>query len=116
MSEGSLHLPKVLGIDRVTEPSELFDEFRFKNETEQLVLLEDLERGEVADVFFLLRFADLRDIDLEEAFERALVENRKFHPVKWCRKVNKKSASNADVGLLPEYCGFSRIGDSGFRG
>ncbi|MGB9966372.1 nucleotide pyrophosphohydrolase [Halobacterium hubeiense] len=90
------HSPKDLGIGMVTESSELLEEFRFKDEAEQLELLDNPERreaveGEVADVFFfLLRFADLYDIDLEEALERKLEENRDRYPVDEYKGSNKK--------------------------
>ena len=90
------HSPKDLGIGLVTESSELLEEFRFKDEAEQLDLLDDSERreaveAEVADVFFfLLRFADLYDIDLEDALERKLVENRERYPADEYKGSNKK--------------------------
>jgi NTP pyrophosphatase (non-canonical NTP hydrolase) len=93
---GQFHSPKELGIGLVTESSELVEEFRFKDEADQLEILEDPQRreaveGEVADVlFFLLRFADLYDIDLEEALERKLAENRERYPVDEYKGSNKK--------------------------
>jgi NTP pyrophosphatase (non-canonical NTP hydrolase) len=93
---GQFHSPKELGIGLVTESSELLDEFRFKDEDEQVAVLEDVERRaeveeEVADVlFFLLRFADLYDIDLEEVLEQKLEKNRERYPVDEYKGSNKK--------------------------
>ena len=93
---GQFHSPKELGIGLVTESSELLDEFRFKDEDEQVAVLEDAEgraevEAEVADVlFFLLRFADLYDVDLEEALERKLAVNRERYPVDEYKGRNEK--------------------------
>jgi len=90
------HSPKDLGIGLVTESSELLEEFRFKDEAEQLELLDNPERreaveAEVADVFFfLLRFADLYNIDLEEVLEQKLAQNRERYPVDEYKGSNKK--------------------------
>jgi NTP pyrophosphatase (non-canonical NTP hydrolase) len=93
---GQYHSPKELGIGLVTESSELLDEFRFKDEDEQVELLSDPQRrrdieAEVADVlFFLLRFADLYDVDLEEALRLKLETNRERYPVDEYRGSNEK--------------------------
>jgi len=90
------HSPKDLGIGLVTESSELLDEFRFKDADEQVDLLSDPQRREdveeeVADIlFFLLRFADLYDIDLERALELKLEKNRERYPVDEYEGSNKK--------------------------
>lgn len=93
---GQYHSPKELGIGLVTESSELLDEFRFKDPDEQIDLLSNPERREdveeeIADVlFFLLRFADLYDVDLEEALRLKLEANRERYPVDEYRGSNKK--------------------------
>jgi NTP pyrophosphatase (non-canonical NTP hydrolase) len=80
------HTPKELAIGLTTESSELLERFRFKNEQEQIELLDEpsnreLIEDEMADVlFFLLRFADLYDIDLETALENKLEKNRARYP------------------------------------
>lgn len=90
------HSPKELGIGLVTESSELLEEFRFRDRDEQVELLSDSERradveAEIADVlFFLLRFADLYDVDLETALERKLAENRERYPVDEYKGSNDK--------------------------
>lgn len=90
------HTPKDLAIGLTTESSELLELFRFKDEDEQSDLLADVERredveDEVADIlFFLLRFADLYDIDLETALERKLAKNKKRYPEGEYKGSNKK--------------------------
>lgn len=90
------HTPKDLAIGLTTESSELLELFRFKNQTEQSELLaasearDDVE-DELADIlFFLLRFADLYDIDLESALTRKLEKNRQRYPAEEYRGSNKK--------------------------
>lgn len=80
------HTPKELSIGLVTESSELLELFRFKNSTEQSELLTDATKreaieDELADIlFFLLRFADLHDIDLETALANKIDKNRERYP------------------------------------
>ena len=90
------HTPKELAIGMVTESSELLEQFRFKDQTEQSELLadastrEDIE-DEVADVlFFMLRFADLYDIDLDEALTRKLEKNEARYPANEYKGRNEK--------------------------
>jgi NTP pyrophosphatase (non-canonical NTP hydrolase) len=68
------------------ESSELLQEFRFKDREEQLELLadpdarEDIE-DELADVLlFVLRFADMYDVELDEALAGKLEKNRARYP------------------------------------
>jgi len=90
------HSPKELGIGLVTESSELLEEFRFKDTEEQIDLLSNPERradveAEIADVlFFVLRFADLYDVDLETALRQKLEANRERYPVEEFKGSNKK--------------------------
>ena len=90
------HTPKDLAIGLVTESSELVELFRFKNETEQRGLLSDSDRredieDELADVlFFLLRFADLYDIDLETALANKMEKNRAQYPEHEYKGSNEK--------------------------
>jgi NTP pyrophosphatase (non-canonical NTP hydrolase) len=47
--------------------------------------------GELSDVLFaVLRFAQLYDIDLAEAFGRKMTENERKYPVEKARGSNKK--------------------------
>ena len=80
------HTPKELAIGMTNESSELLQEFRFKDDDEQLELLanpdtrEDIE-DELADVLlFVLRFADMYDVELDEALTRKLEKNRARYP------------------------------------
>ena len=80
------HTPKELAIGMTNESSELLQEFRFKDREEQLELLadpdarEDIE-DELADVLlFVLRFADMYDVELDEALAGKLEKNRARYP------------------------------------
>lgn len=90
------HTPKELAIGMVTESSELLEQFRFKNQTEQSELLaapSDREaiEDEVADVlFFVLRFADLYDVDLDAALTRKLEKNKARYPANEYKGRNEK--------------------------
>jgi NTP pyrophosphatase (non-canonical NTP hydrolase) len=90
------HTPKELSIGMVNESSELLELFRFKETNEQFELLndpanrEDIE-DEIADVlFFTLRFADLYDINLEEALSNKIEKNEERYPEKEYKQSNKK--------------------------
>lgn len=93
---GQYHTPKDLAVGLVTESSELLELFRFKDRTEQSELLaESGKREEVEDeladiLFFLLRYADLYDIDLEAALERKLKKNGERYPENEYKGSNKK--------------------------
>jgi len=90
------HTPKDLAIGLSTESGELLEQFRFKNDQEQTALLEDPEsreaiEDELADVlFFILRFADLYDIDLESALATKLEKNRARYPEEEYTGTNNK--------------------------
>lgn len=81
------HTPKELAIGMATESSELLQLFRFMSDeriaemfvdTEQRQAIED----EVADtLLFLLRFADLNEIDLPAALSSKLKRNGERYPV-----------------------------------
>lgn len=93
---GQFHTPKDLAIGLVTESSELLELFRFKKEGEQSKLVADSEtrkhvEEELADIlFFLLRYADLYEIDLEAALERKLETNRARYPTNEYKGSNRK--------------------------
>lgn len=93
---GQYHTPKDLAIGLATESSELLELFRFKNDAEQAELLADAEKreateDELADIlFFLLRFADLYDVDLEAALATKLEKNRERYPPQEYTGSNKK--------------------------
>ncbi|WP_049967727.1 nucleotide pyrophosphohydrolase [Haloferax prahovense] len=93
---GQFHTPKDLAIGLTTESNELLEIFRFKDEHEQSTILEDSDkRGDIEDeladvLFFLLRFADLNDIDLEEALATKLEKNRERYPKEEYKSSNRK--------------------------
>ncbi|QCP91853.1 nucleotide pyrophosphohydrolase [Haloarcula marismortui] len=90
------HSPKDLAIGLSTESNELLDIFRFKSQSEQLEMISNPDRqseveDELADVlFFLLRFADLHDIDLEDALEKKIEKNRERYPKEEYESSNRK--------------------------
>ena len=90
------HTPKELAIGMITESSELLELFRFKSQSEQAELLaessnKDEIEDELADVlFFVLRFADMYDIDLEDALQSKLDKNRARYPANEYKGRNKK--------------------------
>lgn len=90
------HTPKELAIGMTTESSELLELFRFKSKSEQAELLaEPSNRDEIEDeladvLFFVLRFADMYDIDLEDALQSKLDKNRARYPANEYKGRNKK--------------------------
>lgn len=88
------HNPKDLAIGISTEAAELLDLFRFKNgdEIQQTITnkREHIE-DELADVlFFVLRFAQMNDIDLKKALEHKMAKNAAKYPVDKVKGNNKK--------------------------
>lgn len=81
------HTPKELAIGMATEASELLQLFRFMNDGRIAEMLHDSEQrqaieDEVADtLLFLLRFADLNDIDLQAALSSKLKRNGERYPI-----------------------------------
>ena len=88
------HNPKDLAIGISTEAAELLDLFRFKNGEEiQQTLTNKREaiEDELADVlFFVLRFAQMNDIDLKKALEHKMAKNAAKYPVDKVKGNNKK--------------------------
>jgi NTP pyrophosphatase (non-canonical NTP hydrolase) len=88
------HNPKDLAIGISTEAAELLDLFRFKNgdEIEQTFAnkREHIE-DELADVlFFVLRFAQMNQIDLKEALEHKMAKTAAKYPIDKVKGNNKK--------------------------
>ncbi|BCZ46982.1 nucleotide pyrophosphohydrolase [Clostridium gelidum] len=88
------HNPKDLAIGISTEANELLDIFRFKTEKQ---MDEDFEKmrpaveEELADVlFFVLRFAQKNNIDLQEALNKKLDKNAQKYPIEKAKGNNKK--------------------------
>ena len=90
------HNPKDLAVGMVTEGSELLEIFRFKTPEECRELLSDPKRleeirDELSDVFyFVLRFAQMNDIDLFSALEDKIAKNDAKYPADKVRGCNWK--------------------------
>lgn len=81
------HGPKDLAIGVITEASELLEHFRFLSDEQALALFnnpnsrEEIE-DELADVlFFLLRFSQRFDVDLDQVLIRKIEKSEKKYPV-----------------------------------
>jgi len=90
------HSPKDLAIGVVTEGAELLDLFRFKSDAEitakfQEAAFQSKVSDELADVFFfVLRFAQMNQIDLPEALAKKMQKNGEKYPVETAKGSNKK--------------------------
>ncbi len=90
------HNPKDLAIGISTEANELLDIFRFQNSDDMERIMNDPEKKEhveeeLADVFFfILRFAQMNDIDLKQALEMKIGKNALKYPVDKIKGKNKK--------------------------
>lgn len=90
------HTPKDLAIGLVTESSELLELFRFATEEQVKEKMKNSEfrsqlSDELADVlFFLVRFAQKNEIDLEHAFSEKMKKNREKYPAEIARGKNLK--------------------------
>lgn len=90
------HNPKNLAIGIITEAAELLEIFRWKNQQESCKLFKVLKHRnqieeEVADIFyFLLRFAQMNNIDLTKALIKKLKINERRYPVEKIKGLAKK--------------------------
>lgn len=90
------HNPKDLAIGISTEANELLEIFRFKSETDIKKIMGDSEKSEhveeeLADVFFfILRFAQMNNIDLHDALTDKLEKNAKKYPIDMIKGKNLK--------------------------
>lgn len=89
------HNPKDLAIGIATEASELLERFRFKSENDMNALMNSSAKNaikeELADVlYFVLRFAQMNDIDLSEALENKIKSNNEKYPAEKVKGKNKK--------------------------
>lgn len=90
------HNAKDLAIGISTEANELLDIFRFQNDADIKNIMESPERKthveeELADVlFFVLRFAQMNEIDLKEALEVKIEKNGLKYPVNKAKGSSKK--------------------------
>lgn len=90
------HNPKDLAIGASTEANELLELFRFVSEKEILEKMQNADfkemvQQELSDVFFfVLRFAQLNNIDLTTAFQSKMKRNAEKYPVEKAKGSNKK--------------------------
>lgn len=90
------HGPKDLSIGVSTEAAELLELFRFKSDSEIQQLMQDPEfrekfSDELADIFFfVLRLAQMNQVDLVQALNRKMQKNATKYPVERSRGSNKK--------------------------
>ncbi len=90
------HNPKDLAIGISTEANELLDIFRFQREEDIKNIFADDQRRmhveeEIADVFFfVLRFAQMNQIDLESALKTKMMKNAKKYSVEKAKGKNLK--------------------------
>mgnify|MGYP002511853187 CR=1 FL=1 len=90
------HNPKDLAIGISTEANELLDIFRFKTDEQMRdMFIDEVSRekieDEIADVlFFVLRFAQMNDLDLEKCIDHKLEKNALKYAVEKCKGKNLK--------------------------
>ncbi len=90
------HNPKDLAIGISTEANELLDIFRFQNTEDMANIMKNPMKKEhveeeLADVlFFILRFAQMNDIDLKQILEMKISKNTLKYPVDKIKGKNKK--------------------------
>ena len=90
------HNSKDLAIGIVTEASELLQLFRFKDANECTDMMKRIQSktsicDELSDVlYFVLRFAQMNDIDLSSALKKKLSKNKDKYPVESFKGSNKK--------------------------
>jgi len=89
------HTQKDLAIGISTEANELLQIFRFKNKEEMKELMHSKKRNEVeeelADVlYFVLRFAQMNNIDLSSSLKAKISKNSEKYPIAKVRGSNKK--------------------------
>ena len=89
------HNPKELAIGISTEANELLQIFRFKSEEDMKRLMTSDKRieveEEIADVlYFVLRFAQMNNIDLSSALYSKIDKSDKKYPVDKVKGCNKK--------------------------
>ena len=90
------HNAKDLAIGIITESSELLEHFRFKSEKEIEEMFKDETKrqhisDEIADVFyFLLRLAQMYDIDLVSELNRKMEKSGNNYPIEKAKGSNKK--------------------------
>lgn len=90
------HNPKDLAIGLSTESNELLDLFRFKTDKQMLEMMKDTKMRErvseeLSDIFFfLLRFSQLYDFDMENGLVDKIKKNELKYPVDKAKGKNQK--------------------------
>ena len=90
------HNAKELAIGISTESGELLDHFRFKSNEEIEGFFHDSSKKEeitheLADVlYFVVRFAEIYNIDLSKALQHKISINNKKYPIEKAKNSNKK--------------------------
>ena len=89
------HNPKDLAIGLSTESNELLDIFRFKSEEQMKQIMNSNSKEkveeELADIFFfILRFAQMNNIDLSEILCMKMAKNNEKYPVEKAKGSNSK--------------------------
>ena len=90
------HNAKELAIALSIEASELLEIFRWKNPKEVQDLFDNEKKkenieDEMADIlYFLVRIAQLYDLDLSDALDKKMKKNEKKYPVDKAKGSNKK--------------------------
>lgn len=90
------HNPKDLAIGISTEANELLDIFRFKSDEDIKEIFKCYQKKqhieeEIADViFFLLRFTQMNEIDIEKALNDKIKKNAKKYPIDKSKGKNLK--------------------------
>lgn len=100
------HNQKDLAIGMVTEASELLERFRFKTSEQIDEMMSGPGREEIEDelsdtLYFVIRFAQMNDIDLSDSLRRKLIKNAEKYPVSKVRGCNKKYDEYRRGGLSP---------------
>ncbi|MDL2249448.1 nucleotide pyrophosphohydrolase [Lachnospiraceae bacterium OttesenSCG-928-J05] len=90
------HSPKELAIGLSTESNELLDLFRFKTDSQMKDMLNIPEKieaisEELADIlFFLLRFSQMYNFDLEKSLKNKIQKNDEKYPTDRVKGKNLK--------------------------
>jgi NTP pyrophosphatase (non-canonical NTP hydrolase) len=91
---GQFHSPKNLAIALSVEAGELLEHFQWVPDQDSLKLSPDIRRKieeEMADVLlYLIRLADLLDVELIQSADNKIAANAKKYPVEKARGTAKK--------------------------
>jgi dCTP diphosphatase len=91
---GQFHSPKNLSMALTVEAAELLEQFQWLTEEQSSALDQkqlDRVEEEIADVFlYLLRLADVLNLDMINAAEKKLIKNAKKYPVEKVKGSSKK--------------------------